>query len=286
MLSYIFRVLNKFRSVFSRSATWLIFCAVVIGFLGAADMIGVSSFCRFFGLEEKGYHSLLHFFRFSHGWSLCALSLCWESFVISQKKAIMVQGRAVFLGDHTYVPKDGRRMPGVVTLRQNSETQSKPSYFRGHCWGAIGVLIGSVAAPFCLPILMSIHQGHIHIGEADKKKKDRQTLGTRIVQMAIDIAARNNLPAFLVLDAYYPTGIAFKLAASVWSVDLKQPMVSLIIRAKKTSPHIFRRKNPGRKKAGAAIENMEKRSKLWRPLINCICSPKPPAVFTARLKMS
>ncbi|EIM65366.1 hypothetical protein [Desulfobacter postgatei] len=25
---------------------------------------------------------------------------------------------------------------------QHSETQSKPSYFRGHCWGAIGMLIG------------------------------------------------------------------------------------------------------------------------------------------------
>ena len=170
MVSFILRSLAFFRPVFSRSITWLIFCMMVLGFLGAADMIGISSFCRFFGLEGTGYHSLLHFFR-SSAWSFTALSVYWESFVFSQNETILVQGRAVMLGDHTYVPKDGRRMPGVVTLHQNSETQSKPSYFRGHCWGAIGVLVGTLSAPFCLPLLLSIHQGHIHIGEASKKKR-------------------------------------------------------------------------------------------------------------------
>ncbi|MDM8538562.1 sigma factor-like helix-turn-helix DNA-binding protein, partial [Desulfobacterales bacterium HSG17] len=42
--------------------------------------------------------------------------------------------------------------PGVVTLRQQSETQSKPSYFRGHCWAVTGLVIGSMAAPYCLPL--------------------------------------------------------------------------------------------------------------------------------------
>ena len=50
-------------------------------------------------------------------------------------------GRAVLLGDHTCVAKDGRKMPCVVSMHQHSETQSKPSYFRGHFWGAIGMLI-------------------------------------------------------------------------------------------------------------------------------------------------
>ena len=45
--------------------------------------------------------------------------------------AVMVQGRSVLVGDHTYVVKDARRMPGVVTLHQESETPSKPTVFPG-----------------------------------------------------------------------------------------------------------------------------------------------------------
>ena len=175
MLAFIIKALNAFRSDFSRSATWLTFCMVVLGFLGASDMIGVSSICRFWGLGEKGYHCLLHFFR-SSVWSLAAISLYWESFVFSQKLTVLVHGLAVMLGDHTNVPKDGRRMPGVVTIHQESETQSKPSYFRGHCWGVIGVLVGTLTAPFCLPLHMSIHQGHVHIGENGKKKRPGKPL--------------------------------------------------------------------------------------------------------------
>ena len=238
MISFIFKALNYFRPVFSRSAAWVIFCMVVLGFVGAADMIGITSFCRFFGLDENGYHSLLHFFR-SSSWSLAGLSLYWEAFVFAQKKTIMVNGRMVMLGDHTYVPKDGRRMPGVVTLHQHSETQSKPSYFRGHCWGAVGVLVGTFAAPFCLPLRLSIQQGFVHIGEDDKKKADKLTLVTQIIQMAIDIAVRNDLPGILILDAYFPAGCAFQLAASIWSIAIQQPLLMLIVRAKKNCVAYF-----------------------------------------------
>jgi len=200
----------------------------------------------FFDLGEKGYHSLLHFFR-SSGWSLSDLCIYWETLVFSRNLTIGINGRAILIGDHTYAPKDGRRMPGVVTLRQNSETQTKPSYFRGHCWGAVGVLIGTLATPFCLPLNLSLHQGRVHIGE-DQKKEDRLTLGTRIVQTAIDIAVRNDLPSILILDAYFPTGPVFRLAASVWSVALRQPLTALIIRAKKNFVAYFPAKktdNPG-----------------------------------------
>jgi len=62
-------------------------------------------------------------------------------------------------------------------------------------------------------------------------------MGTRIVQMAIDFALRHNLPCVLVLDAFFPGAAVFKLAASVWSIELKQPLLTLIIRAKKKTSH-------------------------------------------------
>ena len=249
MTAFVFRALGAFRPVFPRSSTWLFFCMVVLGFLCATDMIGISSFCRLFGIDQNGYLSLLHFFR-SAGWSVAGLYPVWEKIIFSQANTIMAMGRAVFIGDHTYVPKDGRRMPGVVTLRQNSETQTKPSYFRGHCWGAVAVLVGTIAAPFCLPLVLALHLGQIHIGKTSKKQEDRLTLGTQIVQTAIDIAIRNNLPSILILDAYFPSRAVFQLAASVWSIELKEPLVTLIIRAKKNYAAYFPAEKKDVKHAG------------------------------------
>ena len=137
MLTYLYEALDSFRGVFSRRRSWLIFVMMVVGFIGASEMVGVTSFCRFWLLETEGYSALLHFFR-SEAWSLETLLSHGFGFVVSQQQALVSPGRFVLLGDHPPVPKDGRRMPGVVTLPQDSETQSQPSYFRGHCWGARG----------------------------------------------------------------------------------------------------------------------------------------------------
>jgi len=47
MQNYIDHALESFQSVFSRSRSWLLFCAIVMGFMGAGEMIGVTSLCRF-----------------------------------------------------------------------------------------------------------------------------------------------------------------------------------------------------------------------------------------------
>lgn len=230
MVSQIQSALFSFRGVFSRSSTWLVFCMVVLGFMGSNEMIGISSFCRYWGLGEKGYHAIVHFFHCS-AWTLDMLLVQWSTFVLTQSVAVNVGGRAVVLGDHTLVAKDGRQMPGVVTLHQESETQTKPSYFRGHCWGAIGLLIGSMAAPFCLPLALRIHQGQIHIGK-ESTGTGKDTLGNRIVQMAMEFALIHDQPCVLILDAFFPSGAVFELAASLWSIAIQQPLVTLIIRAK------------------------------------------------------
>ena len=203
MHAYIYQFLASFRKVFSRSSTWLIFTMVIIGFIGSHNICGVTAFCRFWGIGENGYYALLHFFR-SSAWSLDALITQWSTFVLCQNETVYVQGRAVLLGDHTCVPKDGRRMPCVVSQHQHSETQSKPSYFRGHCWGAICLLIGSMVSPFCLPLSLNIHQGLAHVGEGNKGEKSKETMGTRIVSMALNFAMRHDLPSILILDAFFP----------------------------------------------------------------------------------
>lgn len=257
MLTYIYQALDSFRGLFSRSTAWLLFCMVVLGFLGSADIIGISSFCRFWGVGESAYHSFINFFR-SSAWSMDALVFYWASFVLSQNEAVKIQDRVALLGDHTCVPKDGRRMPGVVTLKQNSETQTKPSYFRGHFWGAISMLVGTMAAPFSLPLDLRLHQGLIHIGQGAETEETPKTLGVRLVQMALDFAIKHNLPCILTLDAFFPSAAVFQLAASVWSVQLKQPLVHLIVKAKKNCVAYFEAEQPEKRPPGRPPKYGEK----------------------------
>jgi len=236
MFNDICEALLSFRKIFSRNSPWVLFCMVILGFIGATEMIGVTSFCRFWGVGETLYIAFLHFFRAS-SWSLPAILAQWGAYVLLENVTVSAGGRAVLLGDHTYVTKDGRRMPGVVSLREQSETQSKPSYFRGHCWGAIGLLVGSMAVPYCLPLALSIQLGMIHIGHIENKKFE--TLGTRIVQMAIAFAVCHHTPCVMVLDAFFPTGSVFKLANSAWCIETHEPMLTLIVKGKKNCVAFF-----------------------------------------------
>ncbi len=228
---------------------------VVLGFPGSTEMIGITSFCRFWGAGKSAYIALEHFLRFS-SWQVGFLISQWAAFVLSQNVAVKIQGRTVIIGDHTYVPKDGRQMPGVVTMHQHSETQTKPSYFRGHFWGAICLLGGSIAKPFGIPLDLAIHQGTIHIGE--NTKECEETSGTRIVQMAIDFASKNGKSCVLVLDAFFPCEAVFSLAYSAWSIKLQQPIVDLIIRAKKNCVAYYEAEAPIEKKRGRPKKYGEK----------------------------
>lgn len=262
MIKYIFESLKFFKNIFSHHSTWLMFCMVILGFIGTSEMIGVTSFCRFWGFGEKAYDALLYFFRYSV-WSPDGLIFHWGVFVLSQNETVMADGRAVLIGDHTYVPKDGRKMAGVVTLRRNSETQSKPSYFRGHNWGALALLTGTPKAPFCTPLHLAIHQGLLHIGKDNKSEGKGHVLGTRILRMAIDFAVRHDLPSILVLDAFFPSGAVFKLANSVYSLESEQPVLTLIIKAKSNFVGYFGPESPvgnkiGRpRKYGSEVKIME-----------------------------
>jgi hypothetical protein len=51
------------------------------------------------------------------------LRASWHRWVLSHAPLVEVAGCLVVLSDHTHVVKDGGQMPGVVSLRETSETQ-------------------------------------------------------------------------------------------------------------------------------------------------------------------
>ena len=109
--------------------------------------------------------------------------------------------KALLVGDGTKQSKEGRYMPGVKKLAQESETQSKPDYIHGHMWGGVGVLIGKVREFSCAPLSLKIHDGLQAISGWNGTKP-----ASHVVQMIRDgVLAAQGLKqhTLFLLDRYF-----------------------------------------------------------------------------------
>jgi hypothetical protein len=109
---------------------WLV--AVLIGFSIKSDFLGVTSIARGFGLLPCYYTCLLHFFN-STAVDLRKLQWLWVRLIFSHFIGLVqINGRCLIVGDGIKVGKEGKKMPGVKWLRQESESNSKADYIMGH----------------------------------------------------------------------------------------------------------------------------------------------------------
>ncbi len=90
-LTYLYQMLVTFRHLFSRHTPWVLFCVVILGFIGTPHLEGLTSLCRYWFMEEADYHRLLHFFH-SSAWCLDALVAHGSHLVLRQQVAVRVQG--------------------------------------------------------------------------------------------------------------------------------------------------------------------------------------------------
>ena len=215
MNDYLNDLLKFLRPAFSRHATFCWFVIAFIGFMMRSDYYGVSSVIRALWLAPTCYPSLIHFFH-SSAWDGMGLLRLWQQWLLNEKLALRVGERIVLVGDHTKFPKEGRRIPLVTTLHQDSETSSKPSFYRGHHWGFIGLILSAGSKFFASPIWAEIHN--------DKAPEKRST---RIVSEAAQIATNMDKKAYLVLDAFFAIRTVFNKAKEL------QNIVHIITRAKR-----------------------------------------------------
>jgi len=215
MSQYSEQLIKAMRQAFSREATFLWFVVVFAGFVTRNDTYGVSSIVRALWLSPVYYLALLHFFH-SSAWTTETLMAQWRLWLVKQKAVHMQDDRVILVGDHTKVVKDGRKMPETETLHQDSETGSKPSYFQGHHWACISLLIKARDKFFGAPMWAEIH---------------RESLGekrtTRIVNQAGSIVQSLECKAYLVLDAFFAAGPVFLASA------LYEGRLQILTRAKK-----------------------------------------------------
>ena len=226
-----FKELNKFlifmENAFAKEATHHWFIVVFIAFIVRTDTLGVTSIVRALALMPSTYELILHFFH-SKAWTVKSLTTIWWQWLMTKQLAYTIDNRLILLADHTKTPKDGRKIPAVSTMHQESETASKPSFFRGHHWGCITMLMQGKDKLFATGLLAQIHEG-LSLFETSDKIVPKTV---RTVQMAETVINSMGIPCYLVLDAYFAVGSVFLTAASATLNDMTSP-IHIITRAKK-----------------------------------------------------
>ena len=243
MMNFIEIVLCHFESCFSRKAAFRWFITITIGLMLRSDKLGLTSVIRDLALSPGCYDSMLHFFRAS-SWSLEVIRRCWFSAVMEYAPLYREGNFHVLVGDGVKQSKEGRRMPGVKKLFQESENSAKPGFIHGHMFGGLGILAGNVRNWACIPLSIRIHDG---LKAAMEWKGAAVSGASHVVQMVEDAyqAALTFGDSLLLLDRYFLTVPALeKLKALNSSGDVR---IEIVTKAKKSCTAY---EKPGLRKPG------------------------------------
>lgn len=195
-----FEAVAQLRPACSRQRTfyWMVLC--LIGLCIRTELAGVTSFVRVLGLEPVLYKRLLHLFH-SPAIQLDTLTEIWTRWCADSFPACTVGAYRVWIADGLKAPKEGRKMPAVKKLHQESANNSKPEFIFGHSFQCISLLTqtaqGVVAA---VPLAARICEGIVWSNRNTRTQLDR------VVTLFLSLAAVLESPVVLVADAYYATG--------------------------------------------------------------------------------
>lgn len=192
-----YELVAALRPAFSRQRTFLWFLTVLAAFSLRPDLRGVTSFVRAIGLNELSYDSLLHFFH-STGIDLDKLSRLWLLTVLQRFPVHRIDQRPVLILDGLKNPKEGRKMPAVKHLHQQSESNTKPHFIMGHSFQAFGVLCRVGSYYFCVPVCARIHEGIV------ESNRSRKTLIDKACALLKEVCQEQQF--ILLADAYYANG--------------------------------------------------------------------------------
>ncbi len=193
-----FRCIHTLRSACSRHVTFIWMALVLTAMAIRPDRLGVTSFVRAAFLDSSCYHRLLHFFH-SPALPLSSLLTVWIKLVMTLFDPVMAGSYVVFVADGLKVSKEGKKMPAVKCLHQESANNSKSEYIMGHSFQAISLLVCSpVGHVFAVPLISRICEGltwnHSH---------NPKSLLDKLVVLFQEVVQVAEVPALLVADAYY-----------------------------------------------------------------------------------
>ncbi len=187
---------SSLRGAFARQATFSWFVVAVAAMCVRTDHAGVTSFIRALNLVPDCYGHLLHFFH-SSAWSVDSLTSEWVKWVLKVFHHFKVNGRYVFIADGIKAGKEGRKMPGVKTLHQESGSNSKATWIMGHSFQAITLLFCLNSCIWAVPLAARIHEGLIF------NNKDKRTLQDKLASLLAKATKGLTKPIYLLADSYY-----------------------------------------------------------------------------------
>ena len=206
--------IGQFRKCFSRTQSYEWFVVIVIGLMLRSDHLGVTSIVREFMLTDSAYIAMLHFFR-STSWCVEAIMMAWVDIVKSTTVLKQESGRYILIGDGVKEAKEGRKMPGVKSLHQESDNSSKGEYIHGQLFGGIGILAGNDTKTYSILLSARLHDGIAAIRkwwEADNYIEESHVVKT--IQDAAK-AVRRLGSSILLLDRLYLTRPMLEALAKV-----------------------------------------------------------------------
>jgi len=186
----------QLRSSVRHEKTFLWVVVILASFSVRTDLAGVTSFVRSHWLVPACYRRLLDAFH-SRSVDSVRLKILWVQLVLKLFAAhlVMCNGRIVLLADGIKAPKEGRRMPGVKLLHQESTNNSKPEYVMAHSCQAVSMLVQAEGSHFAVPLTSQIHEGIVF------SNRDSRTLLDKLLLMIGGLQLQRSF--YLVADAYY-----------------------------------------------------------------------------------
>lgn len=191
-------VVWQLRPAFSRRRTFLWAALAMAGFCTRRELAGITSFVRCHFLKPACYGRLRDAFH-SRAVRLRDLTRLWREVCLRlfARHLVREEGRLVLLADGLKNPKEGRRMPGVKLLHQESTNNSKPEYVMAHSCQCLSVLVRTATSFFAVPLAARIHEG------VKYTNRDKRTLFDKLLHLLTEVAGPTFPPAYLLADAYY-----------------------------------------------------------------------------------
>jgi len=193
------RALQPLRPACARGTTFLWLALALAALCLRPDLAGVTSLVRALGLSDPSYYCLLHFFH-SPALDLETLTRLWQQTLqrLLRRRWVRVNGRLVALTDGLKRPKEGKKMPGVKSLHQESRCNAKASFIMGHSLQAVALLAQGAGAYLAVPLAARIHEGLVW------SNRDRRSLLDKLRNLILGLPWQEALT--VVADAYYYAG--------------------------------------------------------------------------------
>jgi hypothetical protein len=190
------RAVENLRPACARATTFLWLTVVLAGLCIRPDLGGVTSLVRGLGLSGASYYCLLHFFH-SNALRLDTLTLLWRQTLerLFSRRLVRVKGRPILLADGLKRGKEGRKMPAVKSLHQESGSNSKATFIMGHSLQAVALLVQAAGVCMAVPVAARIHEGICW------SNRDRRTLLDKLGFLILGLQCSE--PVIVVADAYY-----------------------------------------------------------------------------------